>query len=287
MINYEKSAELNNCTIEELKIRFEKFPNSNKLIIRVCDNCHKELKIKFQSYSDLCNLCSKRTPEAREAARLKSLEQFSTQEARDITSKAIKQFHIDNPDAGAENSKRQIQWHKDHPEAAEEQSKKVIKYYENPDNIKAAAKRTTEYFLMHPEAGEAASLRWSEYWSDPEHRKDDSERQIAYLKEHPEKVDIFITRMKKYWSDQGNCDLQSDRISNSGAMKIAIEKMVGGNDIIKHHFIYDHNNPDQHTVEITRSQHTSHHNWMRRNGLKVPHINVTEDNKDMFGRYND
>ena len=64
----------------------------------------------------------------------------------------------------------------------------------------------------------------------------------------------------------------------------AREKQRGGYDIVKHHFIYDHNNPKNHTVEITRSQHTGHHNWMRRNGLEVPHVNVTEENKDIFNR---
>ena len=60
------------------------------------------------------------------------------------------------------------------------------------------------------------------------------------------------------------------------------EKMRGGNDIINHHFVYDHDNPDQHIVEITRSQHSAHHAWMIRSGLEVPHFNVTEENKDIF-----
>ena len=65
------------------------------------------------------------------------------------------------------------------------------------------------------------------------------------------------------------------------------ENMRGGHDICKHHFIYDHNNPENHTIEITRSEHSAHHQWMKRNGLEVPHMNVTEENKDIFGvKYN-
>ena len=71
-----------------------------------------------------------------------------------------------------------------------------------------------------------------------------------------------------------DCKAISEGLLNSDAIKANGEKMRGGNDIVKHHFIYDHANPDNHTVEITRSQHTAHHNWMRRNGLEVPHINM-------------
>ena len=283
MIDWIESSELNHTTIEKLKSWFEKFPNSNKSIVRVCDNCGKKLKIKFQGYSDLCNLCSKGMPEAREAARLKAIEYWSDQDNRDKLSKIQKQFYIDNPEAGAENSARQIQWHKDNPEADCEQSKKNIKYWANPDNREAAAERTRNYFLTHPEAVEAASLRWSKYWTDTEHRKEDSERQIAYLKEHPEKIDIFITRMKKYWSDQDNRDLQSDRISNSEAMKIAIENMVGGDDIVNHHRLYDDADLSKYTMPMTRSEHTSMHNRMRENGYEVSHINSATDDNGLWG----
>lgn len=63
---------------------------------------------------------------------------------------------------------------------------------------------------------------------------------------------------------------------NSDAVKAQYESMRGGNDICKHHFIYDHNHPENHTIEITRAEHASHHAWMQRNGLEVPHINTQE-----------
>lgn len=62
----------------------------------------------------------------------------------------------------------------------------------------------------------------------------------------------------------------------------ANEAMRGGNDILKHHYIYDHANPEKYTMKITRSKHAKIHMWMRRSGIKVPHINVTEENKDIF-----
>lgn len=58
MIDYEKSAELNNCTVEELKSRFKRFSNSNKKVIAICDECGLERQLSFQFYSDLCFECS-------------------------------------------------------------------------------------------------------------------------------------------------------------------------------------------------------------------------------------
>lgn len=79
-----------------------------------------------------------------------------------------------------------------------------------------------------------------------------------------------------------HCAALSDSMKNSESAKAESERQRGGNDIVEHHFIYDHINPKNHIVKITRSQHASHHNWMRRNGLEVPHLNVTEENKDIF-----
>jgi len=108
------------------------------------------------------------------------------------------------------------------------------------------------------------------------------------------------TAMVKYWSDQDNRDTQSMRgiqfrinnpkandehsrkLKDSEAAKLSQERQRGGNDMVKHHFIYDHDHPENHTIEITRSQHAAHHHWMKRAGLEVSHLNVTEENKNAF-----
>lgn len=213
MIDYEKSAKLNGVGVEELKLWFEKYPNSVKRIIRICDGCGEERNIPFQGYSDLCHKCSTSIPEALTA-----------------------------------NSKRQIKYHKDNPEARKAHSKRMIQYY-----------------IDNPEAVENARLSSIEQWADQSIRNAQSERLIQYRIDNP---------------DVGR--EQSEQMKNSEAAKASQEKQRGGNDIVKHHFIYDHNNPNQHTVDIMRSQHMSHHLWMRRNGLKVPHFNVTKENKDIF-----
>lgn len=54
------------------------------------------------------------------------------------------------------------------------------------------------------------------------------------------------------------------------------EAMRGGNDICDHHYIYDHSDLSLNTVQMTRSDHTSLHNILKKLGYIVPHINTKE-----------
>ena len=168
-------------------------------------------------------------------------------ESKALMLKSHAQYIINHPEANNENSKRLIQWNKDHPNARIENSKRLIQW--NKD---------------HPEAGKVHSEWLIEYCKDPEVLKAMSERAI------------------EQWSDSEYREMMSEIMRNSEAVKIEHERQRGGHDIVKHHFIYDHNHPENHIVKITRSQHMSHHQWMKRNGLEVPHLNVTEENKDIF-----
>lgn len=53
-----------------------------------------------------------------------------------------------------------------------------------------------------------------------------------------------------------------------------------GDIIVNHHYIYDHANPKLYTMKITRRKHGQIHAWMRKAGIKVPHINVKENEGD-------
>ena len=66
----------------------------------------------------------------------------------------------------------------------------------------------------------------------------------------------------------------------SEAVKAEAERQHGGNDILKHHYIYDHNDLSKYTIEMTRSQHGRHHRNMRLLGIKVPHINTGHENEE-------
>ena len=63
----------------------------------------------------------------------------------------------------------------------------------------------------------------------------------------------------------------------SDAVKANIDSMRGGNDIVTHHYIYDHNDLSLNTVKMTRSDHQKLHMLLRKLGYKVPHINVKEE----------
>lgn len=58
-INWERSAEINNISINELRIYFEKFPNSQKHVIRICVDCGDEKEIIFgNGNADRCASCA-------------------------------------------------------------------------------------------------------------------------------------------------------------------------------------------------------------------------------------
>lgn len=54
------------------------------------------------------------------------------------------------------------------------------------------------------------------------------------------------------------------------------ERQRGGNDIVRHHYIYDHSDLTKNIIRMTRSMHTSLHNLFRKYGIEVPHINMGE-----------
>lgn len=54
------------------------------------------------------------------------------------------------------------------------------------------------------------------------------------------------------------------------------ERQRGGNDIVGHHYIYDHSDLSLNIVKMTRSNHTSLHHLLKKLGYVVPHINTEE-----------
>jgi hypothetical protein len=106
-IDWKKSAELNKVDEDDLKLHFDKYPKANKNVIAICKECGKEREIRFCQYRDMCPKCArnlpearaensrtrnkffKTHPEAREAARAKSIAQFSNPAARDKMSEIL------------------------------------------------------------------------------------------------------------------------------------------------------------------------------------------------------
>lgn len=107
----------------------------------------------------------------------------------------------------------------------------------------------------------------------PKRRDDLGKIMKQYYIDNPEAREEARLKSLEQW-DQKACDEQSIRIINSEAMQVEHEKQKGGNDICKHHYIYDHSDLSKYTMKMTRATHTRLHNNMRKAGIKVPHINV-------------
>jgi len=95
MIDYIKSAKLNNCTVGELKIRFKKFPKSNKKIIVQCEVCGDSREVYHHLYdNNLCCSCAAKkrtqTSEGRKAQSILSHKQFEDPYQRELVSKRHK-----------------------------------------------------------------------------------------------------------------------------------------------------------------------------------------------------
>ena len=217
-INWKKSAELNNCTVDELEIWFERFPKSNKRVIAICEgedceNNNKEREISFGSYKDLCGSCANK-------------KRFKDPKEHEKTSETMKKYF-------------------EIPEARKKASDGQQKRWENPEeHIK------TSVAVMKARIDDPMIIERISKGVKKAHRNDStiSERKSVSLKiahkEHPESWD-------------GLCDM-----------------MRGGEDIVKHHYIYDHNDLSLYTTEMTRSQHNTIHKCLRASGNEIPHINV-------------
>ena len=69
----------------------------------------------------------------------------------------------------------------------------------------------------------------------------------------------------------------SEIITNSEAAKVNWENMRGGDDIVWHHWLYDHNDLSLNTVQMTRSNHMKLHHSLKRLGCIIPHINLPDE----------
>ena len=164
-------------------------------------------------------------------------KRFSSIESREDVSTRQRAYWT--PEHREKQSVLKTEFHRQHPEAGAEHSG-----------------RMKEYIRIHPEHTANLFRARAEYYADPLCCAEHSRQWYNYYEEHPE------VRTKI-----------SETLKSSDAHKAISDMQRGGHDIVKHHFIYDRAHPDNHTVEMTRSEHTSHHHWMRRAGLEVPHIN--------------
>ena len=122
MIEWDKSAELNNCTIEWLKARFVRFPKSHKHIIRVCDRCGDERSIEFCGYHELCQSCSEK-------------KRYEDPKEHERHSAIMKKLYKENPAMGKMLSESQKKSFIDDPARTFRMSNAMKKMWaENPES---------------------------------------------------------------------------------------------------------------------------------------------------------
>ena len=252
MIDWIKSAELNNTTVEKLKARFERFPHSHKKVVAICDVGDEVRILAFPDYRPLCHKCANGTSEERDRRSKIVIERCKDPEYRKKLSDSANKRWNDQ-------------------DAREKASAFFTEYFKDPEHRKLISDKALER-CSDPEVLKAMSDRAIKQFSDQVNRDAHSKIMIQIHKDNPKLAKMVSDSLKQYHIDNPEAGHRNNK------------SQVGGNDIINHHFIYDHDNPDQHTVKLTRSQHAAHHHWMRRNGLEVLHYNATEENNNIFNR---
>ena len=141
---------------------------------------------------------------------------------------------------------------------------KTGKYKRTPE-CNAANSKSKKGILRSPEHNAAMSEIITN--SKAANAANDARRGVP----RPPEVGAKISKSKKGVSNSPE---------HNAAIKIGMEesgandKMRGGDDIVTHHYIYDHDDLSLNTVKMTRSDHTSLHNVLRNLGYIVPYINV-------------
>jgi len=162
------------------------------------------------------------------------------------------------------------------PKEREKQSKAGLEYYKNnpmSDGLKERRyKALLEYHknnYVSEETKEKQSKAQRKRFEDPKERNKASEGTKKHFEDPLEREKARERSLKAYEDDP----MIIKRIAES--VKRHYDKMDDpGQEIIKHHYIYDFNDLTKYTIQVTRSEHTSIHWNLKRAGLEVPCINI-------------
>ena len=138
MIDWEKSADLNEMSVDDLKAWFERYPRSGKRIVAACDGCGKGRNVSFSDYRGLCHSCAQKGyfedhPECLDEHLRRMKEYWADHEHRKENSERRIAYFKKHPEARVEVSKKTIEQWSD-PEVRDGMSRKMIEYYEDPEH---------------------------------------------------------------------------------------------------------------------------------------------------------
>lgn len=114
-------------------------------------------------------------------------------------------------------------------------------------------------------------------WSNPKEQEKQSVAQRKRYEDPKEHEKSSKAGIKVFEDDHTLAQRISESLKNSETHRIAQDKQIGGNDMCRHHYIYDFNDLNKHIIEITRSEHATIHNNLRFANLEVPHINILKE----------
>lgn len=207
MIDWNKSSKLNGMSVEELKAYFNKYPHSDRRIIRICDICKETSNVRFDGHSNLCNLCSKRTPKFRESARLKTMEQFSNLDARKMN--RLKSLELwRDPEYRNKLSGENHYLFGEHLSEKHKNNvaKAMVNHYKDPLEREKRSLGMKKYHINHPNTRKKQSERSIERWKDPEFRNMMSDiiklRYEDPLEHEKLKLAQSLRWKRKRWNDQ-------------------------------------------------------------------------------------
>ena len=251
MIDWKKSAKLNKCTVDELKLYLDKYPKSGKKVIRICEgiDCNDELIVSFFQCHDLCKSCAAKkyyveNPEVQK-------ERHGTLEARKSHSVGSKKAYIDDPTKAERQGKSLSNTLKSNPNISKHVGELHKKRYE--DNPMLA--------IEH-------SKTMKQLYEDPEVRKKQSLAQKKSYQENPERTQRISEGLKMAY--------QNDPMIAQKQSEVMKKRFTDGDPIEMHHLIYDENNKDKFTIPLRSSAHKKVHVAFRRSGFVIPHIKRKE-----------
>lgn len=155
------------------------------------------------------------------------------------------------------------------------------------DELRIKSERVTEYYKTHTVSDETkkkqsdiVSERFKNNPMTDEHKKKISDSLIGK---------IVTDETRKRLSDSakgnnlGNTNASGRRNTDTcKKMSTSAKDFYAtlddpGQQLVTHHYIYDFNDLDKYTIEVTRSEHCTIHFNLRYAGLEVPHINILKE----------
>ena len=242
MIDWEKSAEHNGMSVEELKAYFKRYPGSDKQIFVICDECGKKRWVGYDRYCDLCHACAMiklNLPTEQiiieynngmstiklgkkygcDSAAIYQRLKKNNVKIRSRSEAQILNLPIDQIIIEYNNGINTIELGKKYncsPATVNKNlknngikirsnSEAQKKYYEShPEAHEEMSERMKKYYEDNPEAREEASKKSIEQWSDQKLRDEMSKIKKKYYEDHPEAGKEHSERHKKYYEDNPN-----------------------------------------------------------------------------------